>query len=73
MDALSIHRTFVIRLYADDDFTPEHVSGQAEHVLSGEGGEFHSVDELLRLMERVLSARRPWRRDVINKENRSTE
>jgi hypothetical protein len=54
---LSIHRAFVVRLYADLDLAHGRASGQIEHVVTGEGSEFHSVDELLRFMNRVLDRR----------------
>ena len=57
--ALSIHRAFVVRLYADLDLAQDRVCGRVEHVVSGEGDEFRSVDELLRFMGRVLDDRRP--------------
>jgi hypothetical protein len=47
---LSIHRAFVVRLYDDLDLAHARV----EHVVSGEGSEFHSADELLRFMGRPL-------------------
>jgi hypothetical protein len=49
---LSIHRAFVIRLFGPGDL---EVAGQIEHVVSGEAGEFRSVEELLRFIRRVLS------------------
>jgi hypothetical protein len=55
---LSIHRAFVVYLYADPDLV-EHddgVRGRIEHVVSGEGGEFESIDGLLGFVRRVLSA-----------------
>jgi hypothetical protein len=56
---LSIHRAFVVRLYDDLDLARDRVCGRVEHVVSGEGAEFHSADELLRFMERLLDARSP--------------
>ena len=53
---LSVHRAFVVRLHAPFDPAIDSVSGLVEHVVSGSGGEFRSVEELLRLMRLVLDA-----------------
>ena len=53
---LSVHRAFVVRLHATFNPASDSVSGLVEHVVSGSGGEFCSVDELLRLMRLVLDA-----------------
>jgi hypothetical protein len=53
---LSVHRAFVVRLYASFDPASDSVSGLVEHVVTGSGGEFRSVQELLRLMRLVLDA-----------------
>src|SRR5438876_6235401 len=39
-DVLSIHRSFVIRLYAGVDADAGEISGFVEHVVSGEGANF---------------------------------
>jgi hypothetical protein len=55
---LSIHRAFVVHLYADPDLV-EHddgVRGRIEHVVSGQSGEFESIDGLLGFVRRVLRA-----------------
>jgi hypothetical protein len=54
---LSIHRAFVVRLYADHDPARERIGGQVEHVVSGEGAEFRSLEELVQFMSRVLKQR----------------
>ncbi len=54
--APSVHRAFVVRLHATFDPASDSVSGLVEHVVSGAGGEFRSVEELLRLMRLVLDA-----------------
>jgi hypothetical protein len=51
---LSIHRSFVVRLYAHADPASGGVAGEIEHVVSGAGGEFHGVEALLQLIARVL-------------------
>lgn len=56
---LSVHRAFVVRLYADADLAPGtgRLHGQIEHVVSGEGAELQSVEDLLQFIGRVLEAR----------------
>jgi hypothetical protein len=53
-DNLSIHRSFIVRLYPDFDLETRDISGYVEHIVSGEAGEFHSVEELLRFMGHLL-------------------
>jgi hypothetical protein len=55
-DALSIHRSFVVRLYPVGDLDAGEISGRVEHIISGEAGEFSSTQELLRLLSRLLRA-----------------
>jgi hypothetical protein len=52
--ALSIHRSFIIRLYPGVDLDAGEISGCVEHVVSGEAGEFHSVEDLLRFIAQLL-------------------
>jgi hypothetical protein len=56
---LSIHRAFVVRLYADVEVASGRLQGQVEHLVSGEGSEFRSVEDLLRFIGRVLDAHQP--------------
>ena len=44
---LSIHRAFVVHVRADADVALGQMSGRVEHVLSGHGIHFASVDDLL--------------------------
>jgi hypothetical protein len=46
-DTLSIHRSFVVRLYPGADPDAGKISGRIEHVVSGETKEFSSVGDLL--------------------------
>src|SRR5687767_2575623 len=46
-NSLSIHRSFVVQLYASNDLDAGEISGRVEHVVSGEAKEFWSVAELL--------------------------
>jgi hypothetical protein len=52
---VSTHRAFVVHFYGDRDRVErEHCRGRIEHVVSGEGGEFESVEDLLGFVRRVL-------------------
>jgi hypothetical protein len=53
-DTLSIHRSFIVRLYPGFDLDAGEISGWIEHVVSGEAGEFRSVEELLRFIAQSL-------------------
>ena len=55
-EALSIHRSFVVRLYPGADPTAGEISGRVEHVVSGEGREFRSTAELLASLGHLLQA-----------------
>jgi hypothetical protein len=56
---LSVHRSFVVRLYADPRVADDRIRGLVEHVVSGEASEFESTDDLLRFIHHVLAARQP--------------
>jgi hypothetical protein len=56
-DSLSIHRSFLLRLYPGSDLDAAEISGRVEHVVSGETKEFRSVTELLLSIGQLL--RRP--------------
>jgi hypothetical protein len=53
-DTLSIHRSFVLRLYPNADFDAAEIFGRIEHIVSGENREFRSVTELLNSIEQLL-------------------
>ena len=53
-DTLSIHRSFIVRLYPGIDLDAGEISGWVEHIVSGEAGEFHTVEELLRFIGHQL-------------------
>jgi hypothetical protein len=53
-DALSIHRSFIVRLYPEVNLDSGEISGQVEHIVSGEAKEFCSVEELLRSIDHLL-------------------
>ena len=56
-DALSIHRSFILRLYQNVDLDAGKISGWVEHVVSGEAAEFRSLSDLIDFIGRLL--RRP--------------
>jgi hypothetical protein len=51
---LSIHRSFLLRLYAEADPGTGEITGVVEHVVSGDAMEFRSVSELLNRMVLLL-------------------
>lgn len=53
-DTLSIHRSFIVRLYPGVELDAGEISGWVEHVVSGEAEEFRSVKELLRFFGHLL-------------------
>jgi hypothetical protein len=53
-NSLSIHRSFIVRLYPGADPDAGEISGWIEHVVSGEAEEFCSVEELLRFIGQLL-------------------
>jgi hypothetical protein len=61
-DALSIHRSFILRLYRGVDLDAGEISGLVEHVVSGEASEFRSVDDLLDFIGRFLRPTSPSER-----------
>jgi hypothetical protein len=56
-DSLSIHRSFLLRLYPGCNLDAGEISGRVEHVVSGETKEFRSVTDLLLSIGQLL--RRP--------------
>ena len=58
-DRLSIHHSFLLRLYPGSDLDTTEISGRVEHVVSGETMEFRSVTDLLLSIGHLL--RRPER------------
>ena len=53
-DSLSIHRSFVLRLYSGTGLDASEISGRVEHVVSGEAKEFRSVSDLLHSIGQLL-------------------
>jgi len=48
-------RAFVVQFYADTGLDTTHMAGRVEHVVSGQMTHFHSLEELLAFMRRVLA------------------
>ena len=65
---LSIHRSFVVRIYADGPGRQE-ISGQVEHIVSGEAAVFHSTEELLQFFGRLCD--QPTRVKIVKENSRT--
>jgi hypothetical protein len=52
---LPAQRAFVVQLYATVVVAQGHLAGRVEHVVSGQAAHFHTLDELLAFMARVLA------------------
>ena len=53
---LPVQRAFVVQLHATAAVAHGQLTGRVEHVLSGQAAHFHSMDELLAFIARVLVA-----------------
>ena len=53
---LPVQRAFVVQLHATAAVAQGQLSGRVEHVLSGQVAHFHTLDELLAFIARVLAA-----------------
>jgi hypothetical protein len=54
--SLPVERAFVVQLHATAVLAERQLAGRVEHVLSGQAAHFHTLDELLAFMARVLGA-----------------
>jgi hypothetical protein len=54
--ALPAERAFVVQFRAEAAVEPGSTLGRVEHVVSGQATHFHTLEELLVFMERVLAA-----------------
>ena len=52
---LPVQRAFVVQLHATAVVAQGQLTGRVEHVLSGQAAHFHTVDELLAFIARVLA------------------
>ena len=63
MAALSPHRAFVVQFWAETEVEQGRFAGRVEHVVSRQATHFHSLEELLAFIARVLTTvRAPPRR-----------
>jgi hypothetical protein len=53
---LPVQRAFVVQLHAAAAVAQGQLAGRVEHVLSGQATHFHTLEELLAFMARVLAA-----------------
>jgi hypothetical protein len=51
-----VQRAFVVQVHATAAVAQGQLAGRVEHVLSSQAAHFHSVEELLAFMARVLTA-----------------
>lgn len=51
---LSVHRAFVVQFRAETDVEGGRLEGRVEHVTSGQATHFHSLDDLLAFLGKVL-------------------
>lgn len=52
---LSVHYAFLVHLRVESDVAHGRLAGRVEHVVSGQATHFHSLEELLAFMARVLT------------------
>ena len=52
---LPAQRAFVVQLHATAAVAQGQLAGRVEHVVSGQAAHFHTLDELLAFMARVLT------------------
>jgi hypothetical protein len=52
---LPVQRAFVVQLHATAVVAQGQLSGRVEHVQSSQAAHFHTLDELLAFMARVLA------------------
>ena len=52
---LPVQRGFVVQLHATAEVAQGRIVGRVEHVVSGQACHFHTLEELLTFMARVLS------------------
>jgi len=53
--SLPVRRAFVVQFRAEADVERGRFEGRVEHVMSGQSSRFHSLDELLVFMARILT------------------
>ena len=50
-----VQRAFVVQVHATAAVAHGHLAGRVEHVLSGQAVHFHTLDDLLAFIARVLT------------------
>lgn len=55
MDGWQSKGAFVVRFREETDITAKRIEGRVEHIASYEAARFHSVEELLAFIARVLT------------------
>lgn len=53
---LSPHRAFTVQSRTETDMARGRCAGRVEHVVSGQAAHFHSLEELLAFIARVLTS-----------------
>ena len=53
--SLPTHRAFVVQMHAAAELQNGQFMGRVEHIVSGQGMHFHSVEELLTFIVQVLT------------------
>ena len=64
---LSVHYAFLVHLRVESDVAHGRLAGRVEHVISGQTTHFHSLEELLVFMARVLTTVRAPPRGKLRK------
>lgn len=54
---LSVNRAFVVHFRTDTNVAQGQVGGRVEHIVSGQGAHFTTLDELLAFIARILTQR----------------
>jgi hypothetical protein len=55
---LSPHWAFVVQLRTDTPLNAKDLQGRIEHLVSGQATTFHSLEEIRRFIEQVLSQKK---------------
>ena len=56
--SLPTDRAFVLQVHATAEVDQGRFEGRVEHIVSGQATRFHSLDELLAFIGRILTERR---------------
>ena len=61
---LPVERAFVVQMHVTAEIAHGRIVGRVEHVMSGQALHFHTLEELLTFMARVLSTRETAREEA---------